>query len=158
MSLISQSYIAFLRSHFRLEWEGIHGAPHWARVRANGLLLAKQTGADTQIVEAFAFIHDAERWSDASDPEHGARAAELAATINDEFFQLTPEQLFRLMEACEDHSLGDTVGDITVLTCWDADRLDLGRVGIKPRKDKLCTTAAKQKTMIEWAYSRSQQI
>jgi len=155
MSLISPAYIQFLKEHFTLDWRGIHGAPHWARVRANGLLLAEQTGADTMIVEAFAFIHDAERRSDFSDPEHGTRAAQLAAAINDEFFQLTPEQLFRLMEACDGHSQGNTVGDITVLTCWDADRLDLGRVGVKPHPDKLFTIAAKQQTMIQWAYNRS---
>ncbi len=28
-------------------------------------------------------------------------------------------------------------------TCWDADRLDLPRVGIIPKKDRLCTEAAK---------------
>ena len=34
------------------------------------------------------------------------------------------------------------LADPTVLTCWDADRLDLGRVGITPRAEKLCTSAA----------------
>jgi len=32
--------------------------------------------------------------------------------------------------------------DSTVLTCWDADRLDLGRVGITPKAIYLCTDAA----------------
>ena len=59
------------------------------------------------------------------------------------------------MTACEDHSLGGRKGDITVLTRWDADRLDLGRVGIKPSPAKLCTTAARQQSMIDWAYKRS---
>jgi uncharacterized protein len=46
-------------------------------------------------------------------------------------------------------------GDITVLTCWDADRLDLGRVGIRPAAHRLCTDAARDPAMIEWAYRRS---
>jgi hypothetical protein len=39
--------------------------------------------------------------------------------------------------------------DPTVQTCWDADRLDLGRVGIKPHPDFLSPFAAK---LIEPAY------
>jgi len=57
MSLIDTEYINFLKNHFHLDWKGIHGAPHWARVRANGLLLAEQTGADTAVIEAFSFIN-----------------------------------------------------------------------------------------------------
>lgn len=155
MSSITSAYIAFLREHFRLDWDGIHGASHWARVRANGLLLAEQTGADTGVVELFAFVHDVERYSDTSDSEHGDRAACLAADINDEFFGLSPSRLNTLMKACEGHSHGRITGDATVITCWDADRLDLGRVGIRPIPQKLCTSAAKQHTMIEWAYQRA---
>jgi hypothetical protein len=36
-------------------------------------------------------------------------------------------------------------GDITVQTCWDADRLDLPRVGIQPLPQFLCTEAAKKR-------------
>ena len=153
--MITKDYIHFLRHHFALDWRGIHGAPHWARVRNNGLLLAKSTGADAQVVEVFAFIHDAERRNDGSDPEHGRRAAILAADINDEFFKLSPPQMYLLMDACEGHSLGGRQADVTVQTCWDADRLDLGRIGIKPLAEKLCTQAAKNPEVIEWAYGQS---
>ena len=37
-----------------------------------------------------------------------------------------------LIEACKYHSDGFTEADITVQTFRDADRLDLGRVGIRP--------------------------
>ena len=50
--------IPFLRARFRLDWQGIHGSPHWARVRENGLRLAARTGADERVVELFAFLHD----------------------------------------------------------------------------------------------------
>ena len=63
---------------------------------------------------------------------------------------------FDLLEAaCTGHSDGHTVGDIRVLTCWDADRLDLGRVGIKSLASRLCTSAAKDAATIEWAWRRS---
>lgn len=147
--------LAFLRQHFRLDWRGIHGAPHWARVRLNGLLLARETGADTRVIECFAFVHDAERWDDNSDPEHGQRAAALAQDINAEYLGLNPAQLDLLITACAGHSKGYTCGDITVLTCWDADRLDLGRVGIRPDPFYLCTDVAKRREVIDWAYKRS---
>ena len=40
-------------------------------------------------------------------------------------------------------------------TCWDADRLDLGRVGIVPNPRYLCTPAAKSPAVIDWAHLRS---
>jgi uncharacterized protein len=37
--------------------------------------------------------------------------------------------------------------------CWDADRLDLGRVGVTPAAHRLCTDAARD--LIEWADERA---
>jgi uncharacterized protein len=45
--------------------------------------------------------------------------------------------------------------DITIQTCWDADRLDLGRVGIVPDPARLCTVAARDPDLIRWAIERS---
>jgi uncharacterized protein len=69
-SLITSQLIEFARREFRLDWDGIHGAPHWSRVRHNGLTLAEHTGANTTVVEYFAFIHDLGRKNDNHDPEH----------------------------------------------------------------------------------------
>ena len=52
---------------------------------------------------------------------------------------------------------GGTEADVTVQTCWDADRLDLGRVGIRPHPRYLCTPAARSAEVIEWAHARSLQ-
>ena len=61
-----------------------------------------------------------------------------------------------LVAACEGDSDGLTeAAHVTVLTCWDADRLDLGRVGIRPKATRLCTSAARDPDVIEWAYQRS---
>jgi uncharacterized protein len=51
--------------------------------------------------------------------------------------------------------LGRTEADNTIQTCWDADRLDLGRVGIVPDPSRLCTAAAKEPAIRAWAYQRS---
>ena len=125
-----------------LDWHGLHGISHWARVRTNGLMLAKENEANTHVVELFSFLHDARRISEQGDAGHGVRGAELAAQLNGRYFEATPEEMDLLRHACMHHSDGLTIGDITVLTCWDADRLDLARVGITPRA--LCTDAAKK--------------
>ena len=53
--------LRIVREQFQLDWHGIHGVPHWARVRWNGLNLAAVNGARTDIVELFAFLHDCRR-------------------------------------------------------------------------------------------------
>jgi len=72
---------AAVRQQYRLDWDGIHGFPHWERVRENGLRLAGLTGARTDVVELFAYFHDACRHNDNHDPEHGARGADLARNM-----------------------------------------------------------------------------
>ena len=61
--------IAAVRAQYRLDWDGIHGLAHWERVRENGLRLAGITGARTDVVELFAYFHDACRHNNSRDPE-----------------------------------------------------------------------------------------
>ena len=152
---LSTDLVAVLRRRFRLDWRGIHGAGHWVRVRANGLRLAPATGADSTVVELFAVLHDVCREDDGLDPGHGARSAEFALEVCDGLPGIGREQAQLLSLACRRHSDGLTEADVTVQTCWDADRLDLGRVGIVPDPLRLCTAAAQEPGMIEWAYRRS---
>ena len=153
--MIDHELVRIIRDQFALEWGGIHGAPHWTRVCENGLRLAELTGAKPKVIELFAFLHDARRLNDDYDPDHGPRATLFARRLAGSAFELEPSDLELLLAACRDHSDGLTSGDITVLTCWDADRLDLGRVGIKPRMTHLCTAAARDAAIIKWAYKRS---
>ena len=153
--MISADLITDIRQVYRLNWHGIHGVAHWARVRHIGLRLAAETGANPNVVELFAFIHDAQRHDDGFDPEHGERAAHLARKLLGKSLHLNSDELDLLLYACQHHTFGHVEGDVTVLTCWDADRLDLGRVGIVPRPDRLCTAAARNPAMLQWAYQRS---
>ena len=118
--IITPELLQTLRAQYRLNWDGVHGYAHWARVRQNGLRLAEMTGANTRVVELFAFLHDICRQNDIIDHGHGQRAA-----------------------------------DLTVQVCWDADRLDLGRIGMFPAPRFLCTEAARRQEIIDWAYRRS---
>lgn len=147
--------IAAVRAQYRLDWDGIHGLAHWERVRENGLLLAGLTGARADVVELFSFFHDSCRHNDSHDPEHGARGGALARVLAGTVFELDSEGLTLLVGACTGHTRGETVAEITVATCWDADRLDLGRVGTTPRPERLCTDAARDPAIIAWAGARS---
>jgi uncharacterized protein len=143
------------RERFVLDLRGIHGPSHWHRVRENGLRIAKHSGANKLIVELFAFLHDCCREDDRMDPGHGERAAVFAQTLRGSLLHLGDDDFALLFEAIRDHEHGRTRGDVTVLTCWDADRLDLGRVGRRPLPEYLGTEFARQKHTIEWAYRRS---
>ena len=57
----------------------MHGPPHWKQVEQNGLEIAETSRADLVVVRLFAVLHDSQRWNDGYDPEHGIRAAEVAA-------------------------------------------------------------------------------
>ena len=147
-----------IASQYKLNPSGPHGLSHWGRVMENGHHLAEITGAGWTVVTLFALFHDACRWNDVADPGHGKRGAHLASTYFSEnsMDDLNPDQLSLLIEACEFHTDGLTNGDITVQTCWDADRLDLARVGTIPHPERLCTAPAKTGDFINWASTRAQ--
>ena len=147
--------LRIVREQFRLEWRGIHGAAHWARVRLNGLTMARVNGARLDVVELFALLHDSQRHHDGRDPEHGERGADFTLRLNSELLRLDRPGLEMLTYAVRHHSDGLIEADVTVQTCWDADRLDLGRVGIVPRPDKLCTEQARNPVLLDRAYRRS---
>ena len=138
-----------------LPWDGDHGIAHWARVLENGLRLAGETDADLEVVQLFAILHDSRRVSEYSDPNHGPRAADYALELRESLFDLSDPR-FRLLQcACAGHTHQRTHPDVTIQTCWDADRLDLGRVGITPDPQRLCTDAAKRPETIAWADERA---
>ncbi len=140
---------------YELPGMGLHGLAHWGRVLETGLRLDGSTGADPAVVRLFAVFHDARRWNEHSDPGHGGRGAELAFEMRP-LLDVSDAQLQLLAIACRHHTDGRTQGDPTVQTCWDADRLDLWRVGIEPLGTRLCTEAARQESMLEWSRVRSE--
>ena len=139
---------------YALPWHGTHGIGHWAMVLENGLRLATATSAKIEVVQLFAVFHDSRRINDGYDDGHGERGAELAAKLR-HLFDLPDADFQLLYEACAHHTDGLTEADPTIQVCWDADRLDLGRVGIMPEPRKLCTPAAKMPKMRKWADGRA---
>lgn len=140
---------------YSLPWRGTHGLPHWARVLENGLRIAGDTGADPTVVSLFAVFHDACRVNEGWDLGHGRRGADLAATMRGNSFGLDDGRFELLHYACVHHTDGLTDGDPTVRSCWDADRLDLGRVRITPNPRRMATAFAARPDVIAWAEKRS---
>lgn len=144
-------------AQFKLDPLGVHGIPHWRRVYRNGLLIARHVkGVDPEVVAAFALLHDAGRENEWDDPMHGVRGVQLAQRLRHEagLVGLTNEQFIQLTAAIIDHPLGFVIPDDglyreTIAACWDADRLDLGRVGVKPCPRLMSTPYARRPEVIE---------
>ena len=135
----------FLRTHFRLYWHGFHGAGHWARVAWNGKCLARAVPeVNARIVQAFALCHDIGRCDEGEDKGHGLRSAQLLRQTQAQLWLGLQEGEFEeLLGAIAQHSERHAQGSVTQQVCWDADRLDLWRVGTMPDPDRLYTEAAR---------------
>lgn len=153
--IVTQDFIEHCYLAYQMDHKGYHGFCHWMRVLHNGRFLAEAENANIKVVELFCLLHDTQRQNEDFDPEHGLRAAQYANTIRGNWFDVSNAEMNLLVEALTYHSDGHTEADITIQACWDADRLDLGRVGTKPAPDKLCTATAKSADIIEAAYQRS---
>lgn len=123
----------------------IHGLKHWEKVKEIGHYIADKNGADKKIVEAFAYLHDVGRNGESAEPGHGKKSAEIvskhfpAGTLG-----LDDGQYEKLIVAISQHDEKYAKSDdITIQTCWDADRLDLPRVYILPDRNLLYTEVGK---------------
>lgn len=118
-----------------------HGPRHWRDVARLGLALWAEgieiNHDDMVIVLLFAMLHDTQRHNEFEDPEHGDRAAAVASRLGNSgrlLDWLDNDRFGRLTQALVGHDRGevmDPYDDVAVATCWDSDRLTIGRVGIK---------------------------
>ncbi|MCR5239635.1 MAG: hypothetical protein K6E15_05650 [Prevotella sp.] len=135
----------FAIRHMKMGKQSIHGIDHWDRVARNGEAL-NVPGADMEVVSCFAYLHDVERQFDAYDVEHGPMAAELIGQIRESVLGfLDDKQIGLLKDACTFHTTVLRTGNPTIDTCFDADRLDLPRVGITPDPDRMATKEGAEK-------------
>lgn len=144
--MISTNLFKKITSNFKLSLYSIHGFPHWNRVEAIGHRLAISTKADKVVVSLFSYLHDSKRQNEDEDPGHGERAAAYCEELYKQgVLNISTRQLSQLMHACKFHSDSKIkTNDMTIATCWDADRLDLVRLGITPDPRFLQTGEGKQ--------------
>jgi uncharacterized protein len=127
----------------------LHGSGHWRRVAVAGLVLAEEVPeCDRDLVLLFALLHDSQRLNEGEDSGHPARAADFAATLD---LGIEAERLATLLYAIRYHTDGQTSADPTIGVCWDADRLNLWRVGIIPSPILLSIPQARTQERIVWA-------
>jgi len=155
-SILGPELVRSVVAQFKLSQHSVHGAAHWMRVRKNGLALAERTGANRTVVELFSVFHDSCRHSDYEDPEHGFRGAQLAKSYFVKgLLPCNEAELEQLVEACMGHTHDLTHHDITIATCWDADRLDLPRCWIEVDPMRLATKEARDPELISWATGKA---
>jgi uncharacterized protein len=154
--MITPALLDRIFADYSLPLDGEHGPAHWARVHEHGAYLAALTGADLEIVQLFAVLHDSRRRTEDYCTTHGQQAADFARTLRGTHLDLDDDRFELLYDACARHTDGETAAAVTVQTCWDADRLDLGRVWITPDPAKLCTEPARDPALIARATRRAQ--
>lgn len=107
----------------------IHGYEHARRVGLFAEMLARTYGADPLFAVVAAYCHDCGRLNDGEDPEHGKRSWQRCADSVSRLFTGAP--LDQLRVAIEEHPLGMTSDVPLIAALWDADRVDLMRLGYK---------------------------
>lgn len=153
----------------RLEPYGYHGIPHWERVLVNGLML-KQMIPDhvsEDVLFLFALFHDSKRENEGHDILHGMRGADYFKQCHDEGLiplhlmtnDLAPMQIIStVVKACSYHTMNLFDGNPRVAACFDADRLDLERVGIYPDITKLNYQTAITRELIYSCSTRAREL
>ena len=140
----------------------IHGVAHWTRVHRYGLLLAATLGlseSEKVTIALFAWTHDLARTDDGGGNQHAIDGAKYVEVLTSTLFTNFPEDTLDIVRhAIRYHSDGMNAEEAlyelpieqystwtreTILNtlgcCWDADRLDLLRLGIVPHEAKMST-------------------
>jgi len=69
----------------------------------------------------------------------------MLGEIAGSLFTFDPDRLALLDYAIRHHTGGQISDDPTIGACWDADRLDIGRVGIIPHERYMSTAAGRRR-------------
>lgn len=138
--------IELAKAQFVMDENSCHGLRHWKEVDLNGEILSLQEGVDPLVVHLFAYLHDCKREEDNGDYEHGDRSAQFVKDIREDgkLDFLTVDQYAKLWTACLFHAKGGVDEDMTIGACFDADRIELIRVGIVPKIELMSTPMGKR--------------
>jgi len=120
----------------------IHGFPHLERVAILSGRLADALGEDVESAVVMGFLHDSARRDDRGGPGHAHDSAVLARRLLGRFYPDMDAD--RICDAIERHADGETTADPLTACLWDADRLELKRLGRTIDTDLLSTEAAKR--------------
>lgn len=129
-----QALLEEARSGAWLADSPVHGDSHWRAVAAVGLQLNSLVPRTSKpLLLAFGLLHDCRRQDENWDPQHGARAADVAQASLPLRDLLTGDEIDTLAHACLLHEKGKVDReDHNVGLCWDSDRYNLLRLDIEP--------------------------
>lgn len=149
MKFLNKELLNLVKSQFKLDIKGLHGVEHWERVYENTQTLAKHYDIKSDVFELFALLHDSKREDEYTDIKHGKRAAiYVKELITNNTIKIATEDKKRLLFACSNHTKSNKKAklyeDLVVQICLDADRLDIGRVGLEPEEKYFNTDYAKK--------------
>ena len=147
--MFDKRLLEIVKDNFKLDLYGIHGIYHWQRVYKNTQILAKHYKVKSKVFELFALFHDSKRKNEYSDLSHGFRASKFVEDlIEKREIVLDEDDKNRFLYAIANHTISDEnnplFNDLIVQICFDADRLDLGRIGIEPEERYMMTDFAKK--------------
>jgi len=146
MTMSLESLVCQIKKDTNMWKSTIHGLQHWEDVEKNGFFLARDKKVNLKIISYFSYLHDCCRENENDDPQHGPRAATYAKKHRN-IFDLNDHDFKILIRAVSGHTFADPSTKIDfdqiISICWDADRLDLIRIGIKPDPKRLFTEEAR---------------
>ncbi len=120
----------------------LHGVSHLRRVAILSGRLANAVGEDVESAVVMGFLHDCARSNDGNDTEHGHESAFLARGLIERFYPHL--DVDRICEAIAGHADGEVTIDPLTACLWDADRLELKRIGRTIDLDLLSTKVARR--------------
>ena len=120
----------------------LHGISHLRRVAILSGRLANAVGEDVESAIVMGFLHDCARRNDKNDIDHARDSEVLARGLIERFYSHL--DVDRICEAIAGHADGDVTSDPFTGCLWDADRLELKRIGRTIDLDLLSTKVAKR--------------
>jgi uncharacterized protein len=137
-----------------LSWDGDHGIAHWSRVLENGLRLAEETGANIEVVQLSAILHDSERVNEGGDPDHGPRAAAFALDLRG----CCSTCLITSSGSCTIPVPGTITNELIPMSRSRPAGMPTGSILVgsaSPRTRAASTDAAKHPDILKWADGRA---
>jgi uncharacterized protein len=135
LKLLQETCDRLAKEHFPLDRRGVHGPRHWNQVAVNAQRICRMKRLNPLSGAAFGWLHDIARQDEHEDPEHGPRAADLVENdpkAMELLRTILGKDLDKVLTAIRIHTEAQNHEDPLIGACLDADRLDLGRVGIRP--------------------------
>ena len=120
----------------------LHGISHLRRVSILSGRLASAVGEDVEAAVVMGFLHDCARTDDKAGDGHAHDSSVLARCLLGRFYPHLDAD--RICHAIARHADGEVTDDGLAACLWDADRLELKRIGREIDLDLLSTEVARR--------------